>query len=1143
MWVDSFHGKNKKFNTFFRNRAKKYGLSIFDKLHDVLSGKYYTKRQTKQIAVNNYMKSTYHWTDTWAITSFGITASSIASVIINHNLSITGFYLTIAFLEEYADFTRGRWVDKKTFEKNSIHKRKNFWGQYYTGTWTDNKYKKKSSVAWNDNSYYLSSHPDFWPAVTGLNWSFHPKDSSEIPAKLRYSLFDKKTVSRYDGNNLVTLYITESTVVPEGIDSGLIQNDHLIVPEGVTLVIDPSYTASGIELKFKPGKYFKVRGSLITKGTLEKPIILKGLSDNPDDDGDKWAGMFFGDFASNVNFGDSELNYTIIKDACKLNNTGGGGIRINNSDLYIDNYAQIIFNNCQFRNCKALEGGAVYIYDAYSHPDNTELFVKFKECIFENNIANRGGAVSALQNYAHFINCVFKNNTTIGVLPEYSGCGGAIDYNGEGLFGYPLLLGNLFVNNSAGSAGAVWFKNNNDYSCSPVIINNTFFNNNAENLGGALSFTKPDDDVILINNVFWGNTANYDYSQYNYVPHGGGNQINVELDDETMSCHKFIFKNNNIQSGLENINNSDIDCIVVYNLDANEEPVALTYSASGNINSDPLLNSEDYSITANSPCFNSGISAVNIDDSVSSYLYFQSMDLYGNPRISSSAVDIGACEAYEEGIYIEKQEINLGNVNPDSPVTVSLVLHNENDEYSVNNINCTLSDETDAGLEIINCPSSVSPGGTEIIKLKFAPEIMYKNYSGKIVINSDDPYFPEFIIPFSAYTGFHGGWNWCSFPFADLNEEDILDSFNPFGLFVKTKNGYTEYNVSDNSWSSHGLTNFENNNCYKVKMSSSSKSYDIDLTGGHPYTSKTLYPGVYNWIGYWLLESKNIDDAFGDDFDKVISIKAETWFYDKQNISRGLIPVPVPSNRIRALHYGRGYMVKVSEIIEDFKWGYSGNPLQKDALKKPTVFTFEQKSDYEAIDIIGLSDGDIEIGAFVDSVCIGAAVAENNQAQILAYTQNSGREEQEIYFKILSERGSRSPEGYFIFNQEKNNFEKGKIISNRNDYHIVAFDKNGELNDNIPDKVVLKGNYPNPFNPSTTINFSIPENSEVNLSIYNVKGQKVRTSINKKLEKGYHKVLWNGKNEAGNFVGSGVYLYRLKVNGKTEAVKKCLMLK
>jgi len=100
----------------------------------------------------------------------------------------------------------------------------------------------------------------------------------------------------------------------------------------------------------------------------------------------------------------------------------------------------------------------------------------------------------------------------------------------------------------------------------------------------------------------------------------------------------------------------------------------------------------------------------------------------------------------------------------------------------------------------------------------------------------------------------------------------------------------------------------------------------------------------------------------------------------------------------------------------------------------------------------------------------------------------------------------------------------------------------GVDNDLLSSNIVL-ANYPNPFNPRTTISFSIPQDSEVNLSIYNITGQKVKTLADDEYEKGFHKLIWDGKNSFGKEVSSGVYMYKLKVDGKTKAVKKCLMLK
>ena len=95
----------------------------------------------------------------------------------------------------------------------------------------------------------------------------------------------------------------------------------------------------------------------------------------------------------------------------------------------------------------------------------------------------------------------------------------------------------------------------------------------------------------------------------------------------------------------------------------------------------------------------------------------------------------------------------------------------------------------------------------------------------------------------------------------------------------------------------------------------------------------------------------------------------------------------------------------------------------------------------------------------------------------------------------------------------------------------------------IPNTIYDLSNYPNPFNPTTTISFSIQNDSKVDLSIYNIKEQKIKILAQNGFTKGPHSIIWNGDDNFGNSVSSGIYLYKLNVNGKTEAVKKCLLLK
>ena len=90
---------------------------------------------------------------------------------------------------------------------------------------------------------------------------------------------------------------------------------------------------------------------------------------------------------------------------------------------------------------------------------------------------------------------------------------------------------------------------------------------------------------------------------------------------------------------------------------------------------------------------------------------------------------------------------------------------------------------------------------------------------------------------------------------------------------------------------------------------------------------------------------------------------------------------------------------------------------------------------------------------------------------------------------------------------------------------------------------ILKGNYPNPFNPETVIKYSVKDAGNINIRIYNVLGQNVKTLLNTDKNTGRYEVKWDGTNNYGDKVSSGVYFYRMTVNGQVLDTKKMLMLK
>ena len=95
---------------------------------------------------------------------------------------------------------------------------------------------------------------------------------------------------------------------------------------------------------------------------------------------------------------------------------------------------------------------------------------------------------------------------------------------------------------------------------------------------------------------------------------------------------------------------------------------------------------------------------------------------------------------------------------------------------------------------------------------------------------------------------------------------------------------------------------------------------------------------------------------------------------------------------------------------------------------------------------------------------------------------------------------------------------------------------------NLPEDYILSQNYPNPFNPETRIDFSLPEAAYVELKVYNILGKTVRVLAEQQMTAGSHSVIWNGRDDDGSSVSSGIYFYRLETS-ELSLSKKMILLK
>jgi hypothetical protein len=151
---------------------------------------------------------------------------------------------------------------------------------------------------------------------------------------------------------------------------------------------------------------------------------------------------------------------------------------------------------------------------------------------------------------------------------------------------------------------------------------------------------------------------------------------------------------------------------------------------------------------------------------------------------------------------------------------------------------------------------------------------------------------------------------------------------------------------------------------------------------------------------------------------------------------------------------------------------------------------------------------------------------------------------------FIKSRARWLPDGSgFIYSREKLPVSDGisNTLPNRfGCIYTVNFDptefwKPSAIAENAPLDFSITQNYPNPFNPSTTISFTLPSSGPISLAVYDITGRKVRELVNGPLSAGEHSAVWDGRDEQGNPVSSGIYLSRLTQGEKTVSRRMTLI--
>ncbi|MEA2103049.1 MAG: T9SS type A sorting domain-containing protein [Candidatus Cloacimonadota bacterium] len=1109
MWVDLWHWSNGPDNTFHRNSAKEHGYHIYP-------------LQKKQNIVNNYLKEGNRWLHLLGGPRYRLGSST--------------------YFESHSQITyRNIWGHKrhKTIERNTDLE--NYDGDYY-------------DTFANDESYYYNEQPN----LLCTSWPFKPKVDNNS-AKLRYNVGGyKHTKSRFDNSVVQSYFILEQDIIcpsdmPVFMQDWLNSVDDIVIPDTVCLVIEP-----GVTLEFESDICMYVNGSLIAKGTdhNDGEIVFKSLGTG------RWDGINISSAGGQIlPCGVSEFEYcSFTKTKNRFGSPFNNGGAISASFVSYRNSPDLVISNCIFYNNRGEQGGAIYacsINDAATSV-HENMTIIIEDCEIENNEADDYGGGICLW-YCEILlrnNLIYENDDTE-VISDLDGAGLALIHcDGD------IINNSVFGNRGGGnSAAGLFFVGGN-----MNIINNTIYGNCQSKMFSDIGGQLFDNVVNFINNVagkyhfvYW-NSEPHDFyinfynNYYTYSTYGLTCRI-FELDSSNgYTLGNFLYLYPEKGNYINNIHQQGLPLPVYIGLVGGDDPL---YFCSLEDYSDLI----DRGITEDEFL---SIDGLDIED----WNKLPSQDPIGNPRIAADILDMGSYEYYNLGIYLPQKDIDFGIVPHDIKETKELVIKNYGDS-DLTNISITFAD-TIAEYYTIDpedIPDIIPPSLTDsvCIPIEFCCNKMFVHCDGLLTVTTSDPYIPEVQLIVYGSPTLGPKWNWISFPElvrddnGEQNAETVMEPLEPNAIQLLHDQTSMIYDYPD--WNHDDLYNLNSTNGYKLEMANTYDYYPFEvydsITVCDPETAFALdaWP-EWNWIGYFIEESQNLDEAILDGngnnrFDDILAIKAENWYYhkpfeDPHKSKDWGSSQPLPSNVIRPLHYGRGYLVQLEKNVNSFT-AHWNNPNQNEENKftksETETFNFDEKADYEAIDVIGLDEGAEEIGVFIEEDCIGAAVVEDSSAQILAYTENTSRNTQTLNFVVsYGNRNSKSFKNYYVYNCQFKTFVEDKIVAGKQDYSIVRLNKEDDSN---IEKIRLLQNYPNPFSPTidnTSISYSLPKESNVEISVYNIKGQKVITLEDSKIQAGTHFTTWDGCNTNGNRVASGIYFYKLETEDKN-ITKKMLLIK
>ena len=224
----------------------------------------------------------------------------------------------------------------------------------------------------------------------------------------------------------------------------------------------------------------------------------------------------------------------------------------------------------------------------------------------------------------------------------------------------------------------------------------------------------------------------------------------------------------------------------------------------------------------------------------------------------------------------------------------------------------------------------------------------------------------------------------------------------------------------------------------------------------------------------------------------------------------------------------------------------TANLIDQSVKKSSLNLTVESNSDIYGVQFdikynaqeLNLTEGDIK--SKVAGINIYSRVKEDGIARVLMFGMN-GEKILDVNANNIADILDINFQSADMFNGVSQVELIDVILAGKGGEEVSVSTSTFEVSFNTPIRTSLSKNYPNPFNPSTTINYELSTAGLVTLVIYDLKGSEVKTLVQEHQDANYHNVVWNGLNNSGQSVASGRYLLKMSAPGYTESITMTLL--